>query len=321
MTLGNHQPLRVAAVVATVLFSTFAATGQSVPQASGQSQSPVATATNQTSAVSPPGNHWGLGVAVDYSYVAGGDASFQGNKAASEAQSVNVGVMGEIPVNDRWFVPLRIGSRNLFLGTVAGTPIPGQISTLGLDTGLGCRWNDQWMFSASLGPRLYRFNDVGGDEVGVGGLVMATYQWKPDLTVGVGLNFEPDRQVPVLPGAGLQWDIRPNLTLDLMWPRTALIYRVDKPLELFVGASGNFAVFRAGPNEGNNIGQPAFNNALGTYRDFHLGAGAEYRLGRGLSASVEGGYSVGREIDYTDLNQSVTFKASPYVQTGLRWRF
>ncbi|MGA9451763.1 MAG: hypothetical protein WBW41_10545, partial [Verrucomicrobiia bacterium] len=126
---------------------------------------------------------------------------------------------------------------------------------------------------------------------------------------------------PALPLAGLRWDIRTNLTLNLMWPGPALIYHVDKRFDVFMGAGGNFTVFRSDPNLGNRIGQPAFNNALGTYRDFHLGAGAEYRLLRGLSLGIEGGYSVGREIDYVRIGQTVSFDPGPYVRLNLRVRF
>ena len=42
---------------------------------------------------------------------------------------------------------------------------------------------------------------------------------------------------------------------------------------------------------------------------------------RGFSLSVEGGYSVGREIDYKNIGQTVTFDPAPYVQAGLKYRF
>ena len=147
------------------------------------------------------------------------------------------------------------------------------------------------------------------------------YNLKPNLTLAAGFNYEPARNVPVLPGAGLQWDVCPKLTLDLMWPRTAIIYHVQKQLDLFVGGGANFTVFRTDGNLGNQIGKPAFNQALGTYRDFYLGVGAEYRFWKGLSLEVQGGYSVARQIDYSRLDQTVSFDDSPYVLTALRWRF
>ena len=262
-----------------------------------------------------------IGVSLDYSYVGGGNVSFQGVSGKSAAQSLDARINAGIPLNDQWFVPVGIGSRNLFLGTVAGAPIPDQINALGFGAGLGYHFNDRWTFAGSIGPRFYRFDDIRGDDIGVGGTVRAVYRWKPNLTLAFGLNFEPDRQVPVLPVAGLRWGIRTNLTLNLMWPRPSLVYRVDKRLDVFAAGGGDFTVFRADSNLGNNIGQPQFNNALATYRDFRIGAGVDYRLRRRLSIGVKGGYSFGREIDYTDIGQTVSFGNAPYIQVGLRYRF
>ena len=262
------------------------------------------------------GNRWTI--SVDYSYVGAGGISFQGIKGNSDAQSVNASVRGEIPLGSKWFVPVGIGSRNLFLGTIAGAPIPDQINTLAFNTGVGYHCNDQWTFAGRVGPRLYRVDNVNGNDVGITGVVMAIYKWKPNLMIALGIAFDPDNQVPVLPAAGLRWDIRPELTLNLMFPKPEIIYRWNPKLSLFVCGDLNFATFRADQNLGDKIGQPVFNNALGTYRDFHIAGGAKYQILGALSISIEGGYSVGREIDYTRINKTVSFDPSPYIQIGLK---
>ncbi|MGA9450696.1 MAG: hypothetical protein WBW41_05040, partial [Verrucomicrobiia bacterium] len=122
-------------------------------------------------------NRWNISVSMDYSYVAAGDISFEGSKGNSDAQSLNASLRAEIPVDDQWFVPVGIGSRNLFLGTVAGAPIPDQIDTMGLAAGLGSHLNEQWTFVGSVGPQFYRLDDIGGDDVGVAGMVRATWRW------------------------------------------------------------------------------------------------------------------------------------------------
>jgi len=267
------------------------------------------------------GNQWRMGVSLNYSYVGSGDVSFPRVSGKSDAQSFTANALAEIPVNDKWFIPVHFDSRDFFLGTVTGAPIPDQMDTLGFDTGAGYHLNDQWTFAASIGPRLYRLDDVSGDDVGIGGTIRASWRYQPDLLFAFGLNFESDRDVPVLPAAGLRWDITPKLTLNLMWPQPGLIYHVNAKLDVFAAGGGDFTVFRTDSNLGNTIGQPAFNSALGTYRDFHIGAGAEYHLVHGLSISLEGGYSVGREIDYKDIDQTVSFGSAPYVRAGLRYRF
>lgn len=306
--------------VSILCFLSLSAAAQSSPSSASRTTASPGEASQPYEGPTP-GGRWGMSVSLDYSYVSAGDITFQGVKGSSDAQSVNAYINARIPINDRWFVPVGASSRNLFLGTVANAPIPNQIETLGFDAGLGCHLNDQWTIAGSVGPRFYRLDGVDGDDLGVGGMVRAMWRWKPNFALVFGVGFESQSEVPVLPAAGFRWNIRTNLTLNLMWPRPALIYRLDKRLDVFVGGGGNFAVFRTDSNLGDKIGQPAIDNALGTYRDFHIGVGTEYRPWRGISVGVEAGYSVGREIDYTRLNQTVSFANSPYLQAGVTCRF
>ena len=214
-------------------------------------------------------------VSVDYSYVGPGQSKFQGEKLGnSDAQLVNASVAGAVALDEKWFIPLGISSANLFLDPVAGAPIPEEIHTLRLLGGLGYHLNDQWSFSASLGPAFYRLSDVDTSTLGLGGMVQAIWRMQPSLTLAFGIGFNPDSDIPVLPAAGARWNIRTNLTLNLMFPRPVLIYRAAPRLSLFAGGDIKFAVFRASSDEGDKIGQLPYNNALGTYRDFHLEPGS-----------------------------------------------
>jgi hypothetical protein len=292
---------------------------------------------SQTNAVAPPGpsnypetmSEWpGQGgnspkfrVEGDYSYVAGGTVSYRGVNGRSDANSFDMLAGAEIPLNDQWFALAGARFEDLWLGSLSGSPIPERIETLIFSAGAGCRIDGQWTVAGSAGPSIYRFDDFGGSDVGFHGMVHAIYQWRTNVSFSFGLAVQPDVDPPVLPLAGLRWDIRPDLTLNLMYPRTALIYRVDRKLNLFLGGGGEFAAFRTESDLGDKIGQSRYNNALGTYRDFHIGVGAEYHLPFGLTASIEGGYSVGRELDYKNIGETVSFRPSPYTQARLRWRF
>jgi opacity protein-like surface antigen len=261
-------------------------------------------------------------LSMDYSYVGTGQAKYQGLSVGnSEAQSLNASLAGAVALNEKWFVPLGVSSANFFLNSLAGAPIPDEVNSVRLLGGLGYNLNDQWSISAALGPVLYRVTDVDSGDIGLGGRVQAIWRWRPNLTLAFGIGFEPDANVPVLPAAGARWRIQTNLTLNLMFPRPVLVYRAAPKLSVFAGADVKFAVFRASEDFGDKLGQPRYDNALGTYRDFHLGAGVTCEVARSLFLSVEGGYSVGRELDYKRIDQTVTFDPAPYVQTGLKYRF
>ena len=292
--------------------SLLAQTGQPTTLAGGGNG---AAWTDQQSA------EWRFVLSSDYSAVDTGRVDYAGAKGNSGAQSANANLSAVAPLKDSWFVPLEITSRNVFLGQVPGAPVPSTIDTLGLNAGLGYHINDEWTIAGVAGPRFYRLDSVDSSGIGVGGMLRATYKWTPKLTLALGVAVNPDRDVPVLPLAGVRWEICSNLTLSVMYPRSGLDYRVSSKLSVFAGFSGNFTVYRAESDLGNRIGMSQFNNGLGTYRDFHVGAGVEYRIVRGLSASVEGGYSFDRELDYERIDQTVRFGNAPYVQAGLRVRF
>jgi Domain of unknown function (DUF6268) len=314
------------------LFAASCTTGVAAVAALCFSEACAVAQTNEPTALSDSvnsqdwtgrhGGDWHMGFSADYSAVAGRSVNFDSTSGHSGAQSVDAGVTAEVALNDQWFVPMGLVSHNLFLGGVNGAPIPDQIDTLGFGAGLGWHYNDRWTFVGSLGPRFYRIDDVDGTDVGIGGMLSATYKWKPNLTVALGLNFEPDRNVPVLPAAGLRWIARTNLIVSLMFPRSGVDYLVNRRLDLFAALDGEFTVFRAESDLANKTGAPlAFNNGLGTYRDFRIGVGVDYRLIAGLSATVQGGYSFAREIDYQRIGETVDFGSAPYVQAGLKYRF
>jgi len=271
------------------------------------------------------GTAWQAG--VNLGYVGGTSAKFQGTRSGdSDAYNVNVNAGTRVTLTDVWSLNLGLVSDNYFLGTVAGDPIPNAIHTLRLNTGVGYRWNDQWSFNALLSPSLYRFEDVNGDDFGVSGGVVATFVQNSALTWAFGIIGSPDSDVPVLPIVGVRWLINDHYTLEVGMPKTRLTYKIEPNLAIYAGLDLNGTTFRTGehllpPNTppSNNSGQ--YNSALATYRDIRLGVGASYQFWRGVRAEAETGFSVYREINYKDINQSVDFKPAPYVRLGLGVRF
>ncbi len=270
----------------------------------------------------PPAYPIGLGAAVDYSYTAGGDVKFRGNKVGdSDAQMVSPTIFGEFPVNEKWYVPVGIASEHIFLDAVSGAPMPDQINVMRINAGVGYHLNDKWNLVVSAGPLFYNLERIDGQDLGFGGMIRAVYKASPDLTVVGGLAIAPDAEFPVFPAAGAIWKIQTNLTLNLIVPKPRVIYQVSDALRVYAGGEVRFAVFRTDGNIESQTHVAGFNNALGTYRDIHLGAGAEYKLVKNLFADLEAGYSVGREINYRRIDESVTFEPAPYVHVGLRYRF
>jgi opacity protein-like surface antigen len=325
--LGKINRSSTAIILVMLIFLSPSLSAQVEQPVDGKMALPPGTSYEDSSGMnsdtSRQGNKPNLHVSVDSSYVGSGNVKYGGTtRSKSDAFSVTLGLNARIPLQDKWFAALGLGSDNFFLNSVVGAPVPDQINTMRFSAGLGYRFNQAWTVVVMLSPILYNLSDIHGNDLGFAGMVLADYHVNPDLTLAFGVGFNPDSEYPVLPAAGLIWNIRPmNLTLNLMFPRPRLIYRVTPNLSLYAGGGMVATTFRTDSDQGDKIGLPRFNNALGTYRDFRLGGGVDFQIIPGFMISVEGGYSVGRQIDYTRLDETVKFDPSPYIQAGVKGRF
>jgi len=269
-----------------------------------------------------PGIRPPVDVTLESSYAATGKAKFRGTEFGnSDAYNVNVGVSTRATLNKHWSIPLELRSQNLFLGSPSGAPVPENIHTLAFGTGLSYRPNDRWSFTTMVGPTLYKFNDVGGNDIGVSGRLTAMWNYSPSLKFMFGLLISPDSDLVVMPIGGLDWIINDQWDLRLMFPKPRLIYTLNDHWSFHAGSSFNTVTFRTGDSLGTSIGLPQYNDAIASYSDIRIGAGVSYRFNKTLSVEADGGYSVKRKIDYTRIDERVDFDPAPYAGISLRMSF
>ena len=255
---------------------------------------------------------------LDSSFTAGGKTKYQGTKRGnSDAFNVKLGVNGMFPLYEDWMLPLDLTSQNYWLESVLGKPVPVHINTLGFGTGLGYRADENWMFMARISPVIYRLDDVNSDDVGVAGGLMAMWNYSPTFQFMFGVMAAPDSDLPVLPMAGMNWRINQQWDLSLMFPQPRLIFQPDEHWRFYAGANINGTTFRTSNTLGGDIGNARYNNALGTYRDVHFGGGIGYMLNQSVRVEAEAGYSISRQIDYKELDETVKFDPAPYVRIGI----
>lgn len=267
----------------------------------------------------PPKFH----LALDSSYTGAGKATFSDRDVGNiDAYNVSLRLGSVIPLNDRWSIPLELMSQNIYLDAHGGAPIPDDIHTLQLGTGLGYRFNNRWMFTARVTPTLYKIDSIGSNDVGISGGITAMWRYSPTMKWMFGLMYSPDSDLAkVMPMAGFDWDINRQLNLRMMFPAPRLTYSLDNRWRLYAGANMNMATFRTDNHLGTDIGQPQYNNALASYRDIRMGVGVGYHLSESISAETEAGYSLYRRINYTDVGGAVDLDPSAYVRFGLVLRY
>ena len=261
-------------------------------------------------------------ITLESSYAAATTTTFRGAEVGeSDASNINIGLKTRIPLNGHWVVPLEVRSQNLYLGTLADTPLPASINTIQLGTGLGYRPGEHWMFMAHVNPTFYRLSDFGSNDVGVSGSLMAMWNYSPSLKIMLGVIYSPDSDLSIMPLAGFDWTINNHFDLQMMFPRPRLIYILDEKLHFHIGAEMNLITFSTNELAETTSELAQYNDALATYRDIRLGTGINYRFSESFSTEAEAGYSVNRQIDYTEIDERVAFDSGPYVRLGLRMSF
>lgn len=258
---------------------------------------------------------------MDGGYTASGKAKFLGtNSGDSGAANLSAAVVASLPLNEEWIIPLGLMSQNIWLDSVPGVPVPDQIHTLSFNAGLGHRLNDDWMIRGTLNPTLYKFNNVGGNDIGLSGGVNAMWRYNDSLMLMFGLMVAPDSDLPVMPMVGANWRINQQWDLRLLFPQPRLVFQPNEHWNFHAGANLVGATFHSSDTLGTSIGRPQYNDALATYRDIRLGAGFAYSVSKAMRIEVEGGYSVSRQINYKDF-KTVDFDPAPYVRLGLNIGF
>jgi len=170
-------------------------------------------------------------------------------------------------------------------------------------------------------PTLYKFSDVGGNDIGFSGGVNAMWHYSDSLTLMFGFMVAPDSDISVLPMAGADWRINQRWELRAMFPQPRIIYAPGEHWNYYFGANLLGATYRSSDTLGTSIGRTQYNDALATYRDIRVGVGVGYNLNKVLRAEAEAGYSVSREINYKDASETVKFDPAPYVRLGLNFGF
>lgn len=307
----------------TIQFPVFVTTVASVLLTAVHAQTPEPNnAAPIRSERTSPTSRTRFDVSLSASYTAPGDAKFGGVKHdESDASVINLAIRASQNLNSTWAWTAAARSENIFLDEIPGLPIPDHVHTLGLNTGPTYRLNEQWTFGGTIGALLYRFEDIDTDTFGLTTTAYALWRQNENLLWNFGFSFNPDSDLKVFPAIGVRWLINPDWTLDLGIPRTRLTYKLNRAWQLHTGLDMVGTTFRASETFDTAAAITGYNNALATYRDLRLGAGASVTVHRAITLDLEAGASIYRRLDYTRLDRELRFTPSPFLRAAATARF
>jgi len=165
---------------------------------------------------------------------------------------------------------------------------------LGLDTQL----SDSILLRFQAQPGFYGTDHFESQDVNIPFVVGGTYIYSPDLQFVLGIGVDIERRYPVLPGGGIRWKIARQWVLDAVLPSPRLEFQFNKDLTFYAGGTLRETNFRVDDRFGTTHGIPRLNQAVLTYGEVRVGAGADWKVSSVITLSAEAGYQPYRDFDF-----------------------
>jgi len=270
---------------------------------------------------------------IDYSWVPQSNVGSSAAYRKATEQSLEVEAAVKLQVTDR--LSLSIGGEyaDFFFSfqqpnRLATFPLFHNLGSVSAKVGFVYELSPQWSILGNVAPSFNGdLNNLTGRDFVMGGMVALKYSpyGNNRLFFLLGAGIHSTGLIPVVPVAGVRWQVTDTLTLNLTVPRPEIDYDLAHRVTLFADGQFHGSDFRVANNAGSAIGQPKFNNAWLSYQSIRFGGGLRFKIAPFASLQAEGGYETARNFNFYNLNNNnginTHVQSAPYVETKLNISF
>ena len=195
---------------------------------------------------------------------------------------------------------LRLGAEweRFSFGFPDRAPLPDTLQAVSLVLGLDTQLSDSILLRFQAQPGFYGTDHFESQDVNIPFVIGGTYIYSPDLQFVLGIGVDIERKYPVLPGGGIRWKIARQWVLDAVLPSPRLEFQFNKDLTFYAGGTLREINFRVDDRFGTTRGIPRLNQAVLTYSEVRVGAGADWKVSSVITLSAEAGYQPYRDFDF-----------------------
>ncbi len=229
-----------------------------------------------------------------------------------------------IPLTKEWFFRGGGGWGAFFFDYTGSARYPDSLHRLNVDIGFGRRLGENFSVFASVSPGVYSdFEDVTWDDVMAFGILAVQWTATDSVEFYAGARINPVDKFPVLPLAGLKWDISDSWRIDAMYPRPSLVWQPSEVVEVFAGMEIRGSNYRTGENfEGRTPDGRQLNNEWLAYSEFSAVGGVAVQVSRAMKLEASAGYAFRRKFDYDEVDYSEETDEGAFLgQLALSVRF
>jgi hypothetical protein len=232
-------------------------------------------------------------------YVGGGDVQRGPNKSVRDFDE-NDSILHLVFTPRTKFGVLRLGAEweRFSFGFPDRAPLPDTLQAVSLVLGLDTQLSDSILLRFQAQPGFYGTDHFESQDVNIPFVVGGTYIYSPDLQFVLGIGVDIERRYPVLPGGGIRWKIARQWVLDAVLPSPRLEFQFNKDLTFYAGGTLRETNFRVDDRFGTTRGIPRLNQAVLTYGEVRIGAGADWKVSSVITLSAEAGYQPYRDFDF-----------------------
>jgi len=190
-------------------------------------------------------------------------------------------------------------------------PIPDVLQAPALVLGLDTQFTDSIVARFEFRPGIYGTDHLEWDNFNMPFIAGATYIYSPNLQFTAGVSVDVERNFPVIPAAGIRWNVARQWVINGVLPTPRIEYAVSQNATLYMGANIKQTGYRMNNHFGDDRGNANLNNAILTYTEVRTGVGLDWKFIPAMTISVETGYQPYRSFNFhrADIDFSETGSA------------
>jgi hypothetical protein len=200
--------------------------------------------------------------------------------------------------------------------------IPDSLGSVSLPLGVNWRLSSKWSFLGEISPGIYTdFEDISGSDFNAPLIAGLSYAVNDSLLLFLQVSVDPRRDVPIVGGPGLRWQINRQWALSLLLPRPRIEFRPGNQWLFYAGGELNGGAYQLGQKHGSDLGDARFDDVNMTYREIRAGIGAVWTLDCGLRLEAAGGWMFDRRWVVSDRDLIWNGEGAPYLRLQANYRY
>lgn len=253
---------------------------------------------------------WNASVAATWLQGSGID-DHEGDVTMREA-SVGLGRRFMVSSNLDLSAGMRYSTKNI--DAPEALRLPESLHSVSVSFGGEYRIRDDLMLGLMVSPGLSSdFKEIDSEDLRMHAGVHALYRLSRRFSVVGGVAYKGGSEWPVIPIVGLQYQPSEQWAFSLGVPRTAIVFKPQKGMEIFV--EGEFS--GGGDYE---LHDASLRADSVSYQDYRAVTGFDFPLTRVVRLKLSGGYAFGRKFDFSDgQRDDIKLEATPFGRLEVKF--